>query len=189
MTIARLMTYWRIPTIRLAVVYGAIAGALTLAIWIFLVTPTQASFTEKRAELIRLTAERDGLARRRDEAPRFAELQNAVDVLDQRLRTGAERSRMVELFAAISQKSGTRIIHGANQLGPAKDGATQVLQELSVEGAYADLRAFLAEVAALETLTVLVAADFSSNIDGTLVRAKLRLTTLTTTSIENGGGG
>ena len=96
---------------------------------------------------------------------------------------------MVELFAAISNKSGTRIIHGANQLGPAKDGATQVLQELTVEGAYADLRAFLAEIAQLETLTVLVAADFSSNIDGSLVRAKLRLTTLTTTPVNGPGGG
>lgn len=189
MTFARLLTYWRIPTIRLAVIYGAIAGAATVAVWVLLITPTQTSFTEKRAELIRLTAERDGLARRRDEAPRFAELRDAVDVLDQRLRTGAERSRMVELFAAISKKSGTRIIHGANQLGPAKDGATQVLQELTVEGAYEDLRAFLAEIARLETLTVLVAADLSSNIDGSLVRAKLRLTTLTTTPVNGPGGG
>ena len=181
MTLARLMTYWRIPTIRLALIYGGIAGALAIVVWVFLITPTRASFAEKRADLIRLTAERDGLARRRAEAPRYSALSDAVAVLDRRLRTGAERSRMVELFAAISNISGTRIIHGANQLGPEKDGVTQVLQELTVEGGYADIRAFLAGIAQLETLTVLVAADLTSNVDGSLVRAKLRLTTLTTT--------
>lgn len=181
MTLHRLMTYWRIPTIRLGLTYGVIAALLTGAAWLFLLAPTKASFTDKRAELIRLTAERDGLARRRDEAPRFEMLLRAVDSLDQRLETGAERSRMVELFAAISKKSGTRIVHGANQLGPARDGAAQVLQELTVEGGYTELRAFLAEIAGLETLTVLVAADLSSNVDGALVRAKLRLKTLTTT--------
>ncbi len=180
MSLARLMTYWRIPTIRLGLTYGLIAAALTGAAWAFLIAPTKASFTAKRAELIQLTTDRDSLARRRDEAPRFEALHSAADSLDQRLETGAERSRMVELFAAISQKSGTRIIHGANQLGPAHDGAAQVLQELTVEGGYSELRAFLAEIAALETLTILVAADLSANADGTLVRARLRLKTLTT---------
>ena len=187
-TIQRTLTYWRIPTIRLGLTYGLIAGMLTCAVWAFLFTPTKASFNHKRAELIALTAKRDGLARRGDEAPRFAALREATEVLDQRLQTGAERSRMVELFAAISKKSGTRIIHGANQLGPSRDGAAQVLQELTVEGGYAEIRAFLAEIAGLETLTVLVAADLSSNIDGTLVRAKLRLTTLTTTLRERRDG-
>lgn len=181
MSLARFMTYWRIPTFRRGLIYGLIAAVLTGAVWVFLITPTKAGFTAKRAELIRLTAERDGLARRRDEAPRFKALSRAADHLDQRLETGAERSRMVELFAAISQKSGTRIIHGANQMGPAHDGAAQVLQELTVEGGYRELRAFLAEIAALETLTVLVAADLTANTDGALVRAKLRLKTLTTT--------
>lgn len=180
MSVARLMTYWRIPTIRLGLTYGAIAALLAAAAWMFIITPTKASFTEKRAELIQLTAERDGLTRRRDEAPRFEALGRAADSLDQRLETGAERSRMVELFAAISKKSGTRIVHGANQLGPERDGAAQVLQELTVEGRYKELRAFLTEIAALETLTILVAADLSSNADGTLVRARLRLKTLTT---------
>lgn len=188
MTLPRLMTYWRIPTIRLGLVYGLIAGALAAAVWLLLIIPTQASFIEKRAELIRLTAERDGLSRRRDEAPRYAALSEAIDVLDQRLRTGAERSRMVELFAAISKSAGTRIIHGANQLGPERDGVTQVLQELTIEGAYADMRAFLAAISQLETLTVLVAADLTSNVDGSLVRAKLRLTTLTTTPVAGRDG-
>lgn len=180
MSLARLMTYWRIPTIRLGLTYGAIAALLAGAAWGLLIVPTQASFTEKRAELIQLTAERDGLARRLVEAPRFEALSRATDSLDQRLMTGAERSRMVELFAAISKQSGTRIVHGANQLGPASDGAAQVLQELTVEGGYPELRAFLAEIAGLETLTVLVAADLTANADGTLVRARLRLKTLTT---------
>ena len=181
MNLHRLLTYWRIPTIRLGLTYGGIAAVLAGAAWMFLITPTKASFTEKRAELIQLTTERDGLARRGDEAPRFEMLSRAADNLDLRLETGAERSRMVELFAAISKKSGTRIVHGANQLGPQSDGAAQVLQELTVEGGYRQLRAFLTEISELETLTVLVAADLSSNTDGTLVRAKLRLKTLTTT--------
>ncbi len=187
-TIQRALTYWRIPTIRLGLTYGLIAALLTCAVWVFLLTPTKAGYLDKRAELIDLTAERDGLAQRREDAPRFAALLQATRTLDQRLETGAERSRMVELFAAISKKSGTRIIHGANQLGPPRDGAAQVLQELTVEGSYAEIRAFLAEIAGLETLTVLVAADLSSNIDGALVRAKLRLTTLTTTLAEGKDG-
>ncbi len=180
MSFARLMTYWRIPTIRMGLTYGAVAALLAAAAWGLLIVPTQASFTDKRAELIRLTAERDGLTRRRDEAPRYGALRRAADSLDRRLETGAERSRMVELFAAISKKSGTRIVHGSNQLGPEFDGAAKVLQELTVEGGYTELRTFLAEIAALETLTILVAADLSANADGTLVRARLRLKTLTT---------
>lgn len=181
MNLSRLMTYWRIPTIRLGLTYGLIAAVLTGVAWAFLITPTKASFTAKRTELIQLTAQRDGLARRQDEAPRFQALQRGADRLDERLETGAERSRMVELFAAISKKSGTRIVHGANQLGPLRDGAAQVLQELTVEGGYKEIRTFLVEIAGLETLTILVSADLSSNADGTLVRAKLRLKTLTTT--------
>jgi hypothetical protein len=187
-SIQRALTYWRIPTIRLGLTYGAIATMLACAIWVFLVTPMKASFTAKRAQLIYLTAERDSLAHRRDEATRFTLLTEATEGLDQRLEMGAERSRMVELFAAISEKAGTRIIHGANQLGPPQDGVAQVLQELTVEGGYAEIRAFMAEIAGLETLTVLVAADLSSNVDGALVRAKLRLTTLTNISPEGRDG-
>lgn len=87
-------------------------------------------------------------------------------------------AELEERLGAVSAAAGTRVIHGANSFGEPRAGVVPVLQDLTVEGSYAEVRDVLARVSRMETLTLLDAVEMSANPDGTLVRARLRLVTL-----------
>ena len=48
---------------------------------------------------------------------------------------------------------------------------------MTLEGSYGQIREFISQLSGIETLTILRAIEMTSNPDGTLVRAKIKLIT------------
>ena len=89
-----------------------------------------------------------------------------------------DRSGVVERLTALSASSGTRIIHGASTFGRPRGEVIPVEQDLTIEGAYSAVSRFMSGLQDLESLTLLRSVELTSNPDGTLVRAKIKLVTL-----------
>ena len=176
-------SHLRVPAIRAGVLALALALAGLAVVWPVLLIPAERAHAAQRdraAGLSRVLAE---LRDRGEAAERFAALSEEADALERRLMADVDRSALVERMSAISTAAGTRVIHGANSFGEARAGVTPVLQNLTVEGSYAEVRDFLARVSAMETLTLLDSVEMSSNPDGTLVRGRMGFVTL-----SEGGG-
>ncbi|MEO0387318.1 MAG: hypothetical protein AAF281_07275, partial [Pseudomonadota bacterium] len=173
-----LLTYWRVPAWRNGLAAALFGLFLAYAGWSAALAPAQAELAAARANLAALSGERAALDQRRDLAARYRTLAAEEARLTARLNAGTDRSELVRRFTELSAASGTRIIHGANTLGRERGGLTPVLQDLTVEGSYAEVRQFLAGIDRLATLTVPVSVDMVANAEGTLVRAKLRFMTL-----------
>ncbi len=176
-TFVQLAGYFRVPGLRRGLIlFVAACAALALV-------HTQ-GLTPARNELAQLKFDAIGLQTRLDDAATRTALQGDFDRLSAELTTlnarftaSVERSELVERIAAMSARSGTRIIHGSNSFGTQQNGIVPVLQDLTVEGSYPQLRAFIGELADIETLTLPRSVEFSANAEGTLVRAKFRLVT------------
>lgn len=130
-----------------------------------------AAFEALRAEAAELRARIDSVAT-------YADMESRIEDVAARFEAPVDRSGVVERLTALSSEAGTRIIHGANSFGRPRGDVIPVEQDLTIEGSYADVSRFLEGLQALDTLTLLRSADFSANPDGTLVRAKIKLVTL-----------
>lgn len=175
---AILTAHLRVPAIRAGVLVLGVAVLALAAVWPLLLVPTdraQAAQRERAAGLSRLLAQ---IEAREAAADRHAALAEEVAALEARLDAPVDRSTLVERMSALSAEAGTRVIHGANSFGEERGGVVPVLQDLTVEGSYAELRDFLGRVAGMETLTLLASLEMSANPDGTLVRARTRFVTL-----------
>ena len=174
------LTYLRIPVIRNGLALLLIAGPLTGVVWNWMYLPAKADFASARSEMVDRASARSELELRQSMTDRVDELSAQIADLEQKLAAATDRSGLVERLTALSAEAGTRIIHGANSFGTERAGLKPVLQDLTVEGNYNELRAFLDAVDKLETLTMMVSADISANPDGTLVRGRFRFMTLST---------
>ena len=131
----------------------------------------EARFQALRQEVGELTA-------RIDSVETFDAMERQLAEVANRFEAGIDRSGVVERLTALSSSAGTRIIHGANTFGRARGDVVPVEQDLTVEGTYAALAAFLSGLDRLETLTLLRSVEMAANPDETLVRAKVKLMTL-----------
>ncbi len=174
-----LLSYLRIPHLRLGLFLAACGSAAVVMAWMLALQPARAAHDAARAALIARSADLAALEARRALADRYFALLSDVDALERALAAAPDRSQLVESLTSLSARAGTRIIHGSNSLGDARDGLRPMLQELTVEGGYDEVRAFLTEVSGLDTLTLPVAVDLNANPDGTLIRGRMRLMTLT----------
>ena len=175
---ALVMGHLRVPAIRAGAMTLALAAAGLAVVWPVLLLPAERAHEaqrERSAGLSRVLSEQRD---RRDFAERHGRLSREAEALERRLGAEVDRSALVERMSAISAAAGTRVIHGANRFGEPQGGVTPVLQDLTVEGSYAQIRDFLARAAAMETLTLLDSVEMSANPDGTLVRARTRFVTL-----------
>lgn len=172
------MTYLRIPHLRRGLVLALIGGGLAAFGWTQSLQPARAAYEAARADAVGRAAEAAALDARRALAGRFETSAQEVEALDAALSAAADRSQLVERMTGLSAEAGTRIVHGSNTLGEPRGGLRPLLQDITVEGSYAQVRAFMAAVAGLETLTILVSVDLSANPDGTLVRGRMRFMTL-----------
>lgn len=174
----RVATYLRVPAVLAGLAVAIVGVTLATAAWWGVRAPAVRAHDAAHADLARIATERAALDRRQELSARYADLGAEADILAARLEAGAERSALVRRFTDLSTSAGTRIIHGANNLGRPREGIVPVLQDLTVEGSYTQVRRFLQSVTALDTLTVPVEIDLSANADGTLVRGNLRFMTL-----------
>ena len=172
------MAHVRVPAIRAGLLTLALALAGLAVVWPLLLLPAERAHAEGRARAAGLARVLTELEGRQALAERHAALAEEARRVEARLGADVDRSALVERMAAISAAAGTRVIHGANSFGEERAGVTPVLQDLTVEGGYAQIRDVLARVSAMETLTLLEAVEMSANPDGTLVRARMRFVTL-----------
>ena len=174
----RLTAYLAVP-----VIYHGI-GALLVCVAAFLLLdaavagPNQEERESLRSDVLALHAEKRALQTRVDAVITYDERLRAVDAVEARLRAPIDRSGVVQILAELSAVSDTQIIHGANSFGPPRGNLRPVLQDLTVEGSYANIARFIDGIGGIDTLTLLRQADVSANADGTLVRAQLKLMTL-----------
>ena len=180
---AVLASHLRVPVVRAGAVALALALAGLGAVWPLLLVPAEREHEAQRDRAAGLSQVLSELRDRRALAERFAALSAEAHAIERRLGADVDRSALVERMSAISAAAGTRVIHGANSFGDERAGLVPVVQDLTVEGSYAQVRDFLARVSALETLTLLMSAEMSANPDGTLVRGRMRYMTLS----EDGG--
>lgn len=175
---AVLAAHLRVPAIRSGVLALALAAAGLAVVWPALLLPVERAHAAQRERVAGLSRVLAQIEAREAAAERHAALARQADALEARLRAPVDRSALVERMSALSAAAGTRVIHGANSFGEAQGGVVPVLQDLTVEGSYAEVRDFLGRVAGMETLTLLVSLEMSANPDGTLVRARTRFVTL-----------
>jgi Tfp pilus assembly protein PilO len=140
--------------------------------------PAQARLERNQAQVVALNRAISATNARLALTDQYIELSAQVDELERQLQANVDRSKLVERMTALASQAKTRIIHGTNDFGKPRAGVVPVIQDLTVEGAYPDVRDFVERVAALETLSLLLSVDFSANPDGTLVRGKMRFMTL-----------
>lgn len=145
--------------------------------------PARDRLERNQAQVVALNWAISGTNARLALTDRYIELSAQVDELERQLQADVGRSELVEHMTALAARANTRIIHGTNDFGKPRAGVVPVIQDLTVEGAYPDVRDFVERVAGLDTLSLLLSADFSANPDGTLVRGKMRFMTLA----EKGG--
>ncbi len=172
------MPYLRVPLIRRGIYLALFAGLLLALTELWFWAPARTAHAEARAEVITLQSELAVAEARIGEIDRYAGMQAMLDTLSTRFAAPIDRSGVVERLTALNTAAGTRIIHGANSFGEPRGGVTPVLQDLTVEGSFEQIHGFLAQLAELETLTLLRRAEFTANPDGSLVRVQLRLVTL-----------
>lgn len=174
---AHMAGYWRVPALRRGLILAIAAAAALIVVRSEWLLPARAELAQLKADAIALQTRLDDAAARRALSGDFRRLTAELDALDARFSASVERSELVERMATMSARAGTRIIHGANSFGAEKDGVVPVLQDLTIEGSYPQIRDFIGELARVETLTLPRSVEFSANAEGTLVRAKFRLVT------------
>jgi hypothetical protein len=175
---ALLAGHLRIPAIRAGLLVLAVALLGLAVVWPLLLRPAESEHATQRERAAGLSRALTELREREAQAERHARLAAQAEALEARLRAPVDRSALVERMSALSAAAGTRVVHGANRFGEERAGLTPVVQDLTVEGSYAQVRDFLGRVAAMETLTLLDSVEMSANPDGTLVRARARFVTL-----------
>ncbi len=174
----KLLTYLRVPMLRTGLLLTILGAVLTLtATWGYW-QPSQGRLSHNQAQVVALNRAISGTEARLALTDRYIELSAQVDELESQLAADIDRSELVEWMTALASEANTRIIHGTNTFGQPRAGIVPVIQDLTVEGAYGDVRDFVEKVAGLETLSFLLSVDFSANPDGTLVRGKMRFMTL-----------
>lgn len=170
--------YLRVPVLRSGVLVALMAALMAgTAIWGYW-RPAEDRRARAEAQVVALNRAISGTEARLALTDRYLELSAQVDELEGRLAADVDRSELVERMTALAARADTRIIHGANSFGQERAGVVPVIQDLTVEGAYPDVRTFIGLVSGLDTLTLLLSVDFSANPDGTLVRGKMRFMTL-----------
>ncbi len=174
----RIRSYLRVPVLRTGLLTMILSVVLAAtAIWGYWL-PAKDRLERNQAQVIALNRAISGTEARLGLADRYIELSAQVDELERQLKADVDRSELVERMTALAAQAGTRIIHGTNDFGKPRAGIVPVIQDLTVEGAYDGVRSFVERVAGLDTLSLLLSAEFSANPDGTLVRGKMRFMTL-----------
>lgn len=174
----RLTAYLRVPILRTGILMAILAALLALTAFWGYWQPAQGRLALNQAQVVALNRAIAGTEARLALTDRYIELSAQVDELEGQLAADIDRSELVERMTALASQANTRIIHGTNSFGQPRSGVVPVIQDLTVEGAYADVRDFVERVAGLDTLSLLLSVDFSANPDGTLVRGKMRFMTL-----------
>lgn len=172
-------TYWRIPHLRRGLSLFLLGLFGLYFAWAGLLDPARREHDAVRDRFVRAAAAQADLGARSKGARLFMTRSAQIAALDARLSASVTSSGLVEAFSELSAEAGTRIIHGSNSFGEARGAVRLVIQDLTIEGSYDQLRIFLASVAEIGSLTMLVSAELGANPDGTLVRAQLRFVTLT----------
>lgn len=173
-----LLAYIKVPLIQrgLTAMLGVLLALGVSEYWLW--APARAEYTQARQTLVALQGEATTLKARVDETKHYEARVALLKDAEARLKANVDRAGVVARIADISAASGTRIIHGANSFGKPRAGVTPVLQDLTVEGPYSAVSKFIDELATFKTLTLIRKAEFSANPDGSLVRVKLQLMTL-----------
>ena len=174
----RLSAYLAVPAIYHGIAAFLVVGAAFFLLETAVAGPNHATREALRNDVLALHAEKQALQTRVDAVVTFEERAREVDMVEARLRAPVDRSGVVEILAHLSAASDTQIIHGANSFGPPRGALRPVLQDLTVEGSYANIARFIDGIGDIDTLTLLRQADVSANADGTLVRAQFKLMTL-----------
>lgn len=161
---------------------GALLLLVSVAALIFVQVqwrgPALAASTAETASFERLRAEVSQLKARIDSVANHDQMEQRITSVAARFEAEVDRSGVVERLSALSSASGTRIIHGSSTFGRPRGEVIPVEQDLTIEGPYVALARFFAGLERMETLTLLRSADIAANPDGTLVRAKVKLITL-----------
>ena len=174
----RARAHLRVPILRSGLLVLILAVLLAGTAFGGYLRPGQARLAAAQEQVVALNRSISGTEARLTLTERYLELSAQVDALEERLSAEVDRSELVERMTALAAASETRIIHGANSFGQPRGGIVPVIQDLTVEGSYENVREFIGRVAGLDTLTLLLSIDFSANPDGTLVRGKMRFMTL-----------
>jgi Tfp pilus assembly protein PilO len=180
----QIRAYWAVPVVRRGVWVLISAIALIVLTERIYWQPARAAHSALRDEVIALQSNRTQLQTRVDAVPTYIETMAALDVLEARLAAPVDRSGVVERLADVSTAADTQIIHGANSFGRPRGDIRPVLQDLTIEGGYAQITSFLQGLAQVDTMTLLRSAEFSTNADGSAVRLQLKLMTLSAGPIE-----
>lgn len=179
-----LSAYLRVPFVRrgaLLLVVLAACLALVQTMWR---APLAQEYAARKAQFATLQTEAAQLRLRIDSISTYDARRAQLERVAERFQAPVDRSGVVERLTALSSRAGTRIIHGANSFGRARGTVVPVEQDLTIEGNYRAVSRFLTDLQTLDTLTLLRQAELTSNPDGTLVRAQIKLVTL---SAEAGG--
>lgn len=172
------MRYWRIVHLRRGATFALIGAGLSYWVGTEHLAQAQRNFAVARDIRIEAASAQAALEARQALSERFLQISAQTDGLEQKFDANMDRSALVERMATLSSETGTRIVHGSNSFGKERLGVTPLLQDLTVEGTYEDIRAFLAAVHRLETLTFVISVELSANPDGTVVRGKMQFMTL-----------
>lgn len=139
--------------------------------------PAQETFTSRKAEAVALQSQIADLELRREMSAQTKALASALTNLRRRFSAKTDRAGLVENMAELAERHSVNIIHGSNSFGRSIGNVKPILQDLTIEGSYPQVRAFLDGIARLNTLTLLRRAEFSGGKDGTKIRVKLKLKT------------
>ncbi len=179
-----LRSYLAVPYVRQAVLLAIVIGVLLGLVETNYRAPLMAEHAKETSAFERLRTRVGELTARIDSIETYDDMEARLATVTARFEAGVDRSGVVERLTQLSTASGTRIIHGANTFGRPRGTIIPVEQDLTIEGPYSALAKFLTGLEMLETLTLLRTVEISANPDGSLIRAKLKLVTL---SAEAGG--
>ena len=173
-----LRAYLRVPMVFRGAMVLILAVVALIAVQIEWRGPAQAEHAEITAKFERLRTQVGELSARIDSVATHDQMQRQIEAVAKRFEAEVDRSGVVERLSALSSEAGTRIIHGANTFGRPRGDVIPVEQDLTIEGPYVALARFFQGLQEMDTLTLLRSVDIAANPDGTLVRAKVKLVTL-----------
>lgn len=173
-----LYSYLLVPTLRRMAMVALLFLAFFAGIEFGVRRPMVLEQEGATANLAALRLKTDALSDRIQNVNAYARHQNTLNVIEEKLTVDVDRSQITTLLSELATRTNTRIVHGASAVGKPRRGITPIEQDLTLEGTYFAIRQFIIGTAAMETLTIVRRIEMSSSQETSLVRANLKLSTL-----------
>lgn len=100
-----------------------------------------------------------------------------IALIEKKLDTSVTQAALLQNMAELANRNNVKIISEAYEEGKTKDGYSPLVQELTVQAGYSDLRGFIAGVEQLPTFTIVQEAVLSRSTNSSVIKAQLNIIT------------